>query len=195
MVFRPMPGSWIGWQCALSVSWAGAEYLYPFLVLSAHDWLRYDQTLHTVQIRPKQTYLRLIYAVLPLSPIHDPYKTRFRFCPLGQWEYSGEATHTGSLKVSLGHWQGRRPLNIRGASFRKSAPSIHQSTHLVVRSILLRTIQTILPRMRSFLPVLLMTCSICFAESAINSADNEPPQEYEKLVPGQSFAREQHALL
>ena len=57
----------------------------------------------------------------------DPYKTRFRFCPLGQWEYSGEDTHTGSLKVSLGYWQGKSPLKIRGASFRKSAPSIHPS--------------------------------------------------------------------
>ena len=42
-----------------------------------------------------------------------------------QWGCAGKATHKGSLKVSLGLWQGQRPLNIGGASFKKSIPPIH----------------------------------------------------------------------
>ena len=64
-----------------------------------------------------------------------------------RWGYS-----KSSLKVSLGLRQGWRPLNISGASFKKSIPSIHPSINpfSLVRSVLLRTLQTILLTMWFF---------------------------------------------
>ena len=56
-----------------SVSWVGAEYnshhtrcKYALPIID----LRCDQALPATQLRPKQTYPRLIYAVLPLSSTH-----------------------------------------------------------------------------------------------------------------------------
>ena len=159
-----------------SVSWAGAEYhpdhaRYKY-ALPTID-LRRDQALPTTQLRPKQTYPRLIDAVLPLPPTH--IRPDLDCSRSTNGDVAGEATHKGSLKVSLGFWQGRRPLiNIRVASFKKSIPSIHSR---LMRSILLRMFQTGLLTMRSFLSILIMICSIAFAESAISSADDASPLE------------------
>ena len=129
-----------------SVSWAGAEY-HPDhtrckYALPTID-LRCGQALPTTQFRPKQTHSRLVYAVSPLSPTH---KTRFGLFPLEQWECSGEATHKGSSKASLGLCM-RWPLNIRGTSFKIFIPSIHPFPLSVV---IYSTLQTVLITMRSF---------------------------------------------
>ena len=142
-----------------SVSWAGAEYSPDHTrckyALPTID-LRCGQALPTTQFRPKQTHSRLIYAVSPLSPTH---KTRFGLFPLEQWECSGEATHKGSSKASLGLCM-RWPLNIKVASFKIFIPSIHPFPLNVIYSTDNNAI---------FLSVLLMICSICFADSAIRS--------------------------
>ena len=77
-------------------------------------------------LRPTLTKADLRPINLRCAPtLPDSYKTRFGLFLLEQWECAGEATHKGSLKVNLVLLQGRRPLNIRGAPFKKSIPSSH----------------------------------------------------------------------
>ena len=158
-----------------SLSWAGAEY-HPDhtrckYALPTMD-LRCGQALPMTQFRPKQTHSRLIYAVSPLSPTH---KTRFGLFPLEQWEWSGEATHKGSSKASLGLCM-RWPLNIRGTSFKIFIPSIHPfPLSVVIYST--EDAPNCSDNNAIFLSVLLMICSICFADSAIRSANDAPPSE------------------
>ena len=158
-----------------SVFWTGAEY-HPDhtrckYALPTID-LRCGQALPTTQFRPKQTHSRLIYAISPLPPTH---KTRFGLFPLEQWECSGEATHKGSSKASLGLCM-RWPLNIRVTSFKILIPSIHPFPLSVV-IYYTEDAPNCSDNNEIFLSVLQMICSICFADSAIRSANDAPPSE------------------
>ena len=95
----------------------------PLYVCSAHDWLTLWSSSAYDPTPTKADWPPINLRCTPTSP--DPYTTRLGLFPLNQWGCAGEATHKGSLKVSLGFWQGRRPLNIRVASFKKSIPCIH----------------------------------------------------------------------
>ena len=105
---------------------------YPLWVRSTHDWLTLWSSSASDPTPTKADLPPINLRCTPAFP--DPYKTRFGLFPLKHWGCAGEATHKGSLKVSFGLWQGRRSLDIGGATFKKSIPSTHPFPHSAIYS-------------------------------------------------------------
>ena len=122
---------------------------YPLWVRSAHDWLTlwsssaYDQIPTNTDPRPIN--------LCCISALADPYRTRFRLFALEQWKCSGEATHKGSLKATLGLCRSDDPSILEG---RRLWNSFHPSIH---------------SRWVWFILLIYST--------AISSANNAPPSE------------------
>ena len=161
-----------------SVSWAGAEY-HPDhtrckYALPTID-LRCDQALLTTQFRPKQTHSRLIYVEPPLSPTH--------IRPDSDCSPSSNGNVPVRLplkvhpsKASLGLCRSDDPSILEGRRLRNLVhPSIHPFPLSVIYSA--EDAPNCSANNAIFLSVLLMICSICFADSANNSANDAPPSE------------------
>ena len=174
-----------------SVSWAGAEY-HP-------DHTRCKYALSTIDLRlwsscafdPIPTKADLLPIDLRcISALPDPYKTRFGLFALEQWECSGEATHKGSSKTSLGLCRSDDPSILE---WRRLRNLFHPSIHFrLVWSILLRTLQTVLITMRSF--YLFCWWSVRSVLPTVRSVQQPTMLHHRNSSAGQAVARECQAV-